>query len=139
MDKDGFRPMESVQIEISGVAGASVARQAARRLTGSLAFAPAEAEQIVLAISELATNLWLHAGGGTLSLEPLLTPRAGLRILSLDRGPGIADIPSALRDGVSTRGGLGSGLAAVNRLLDEVRIQNRPEGGLRIEGVKWRS
>ncbi len=57
----------------------------------------------------------------------------------MDEGPGIADIEHALEDGVSTGGGLGSGLAAVRRMMDELEIRSELGLGTRIEAVKWHS
>ncbi|MDQ4079055.1 MAG: ATP-binding protein [Chloroflexota bacterium] len=115
------------------------ARRRAREMAKDLGFSEIEGEQIALCVTELGNNLWLHAGQGTLHLEALTAPGLGFRVRTVDEGPGIADIERALEDGVSTGGGLGSGLAAVRRMMDEVVIRSELDVGTWIEAVKWRS
>jgi serine/threonine-protein kinase RsbT len=105
----------------------------------SLGFGEMDSEQIALSVTELANNLWLHASSGTLHLRPVEHPRAGIEVSTVDEGPGIMDVERVLADGVSSRGGLGSGLPAVRRLMDELRIESVPGGQTRIEAIKWRS
>lgn len=89
--------------------------------------------RIRLVVSELATNLIRHAGGGILLLRRLTAPSpglssGGLECLSLDKGPGIADIGFALADRHNPEpapgGGLGYGLGAVRRLSDRFDIHS---------------
>jgi serine/threonine-protein kinase RsbT len=89
---------------------ADQARREARRLAAALGFGRADAEEIALAVSELAMNLHRYAVEGEIVLRPIsedapiseATPtagvivrgwvgRRGLEIVSLDAGPGIAD------------------------------------------------
>ncbi len=102
------------------------ARRAAKALAESIGFDPTACEEIALAVTELATNLIKHASGGTLTLTPLADGgRVGLEIESRDTGPGIADVEQALGDRFSTAGTRGTGLGAVNRLMDELDIASR--------------
>ena len=79
--------------------------------------------------SELATNLVRYAPRGR---DPAPSARRGRaarasRSRAATAGPGIADSTRALQDGFSTGGGLGSGLPAVRRLMDEFEIvRSRP-------------
>ena len=79
-----------------------------------------------------------------------MEPRHGLEITVEDRGPGIEDVDSALLDGFSEgrmlteeelmtrpRRGLGTGLGAVQRMMDSLRFENRESGGLRVVACKW--
>jgi serine/threonine-protein kinase RsbT len=91
---------------------------------------------VALTVSELATNLLRYAVQGEVVLAPAAATGYGLRIESRDAGPGIADLDAALRDGASTAGGLGSGLAGVRRLMDEMTITTAPQG-TRIVVHKW--
>ncbi len=114
------------------------ARRDVRAAALALGFLAVPTEEIVLAASELATNLLLHAHDGTLAVTRAeAMGRVGVRIESRDAGPGIADIPAALRDGASTRRGLGSGLPAVRRLVDEFSLVSAPTGTV-IAVCKWR-
>jgi serine/threonine protein phosphatase PrpC len=89
-------------------------------------------------VTELASNLIKHASGGELRLEPIEgAGRTGLRVESLDHGPGIADFELAARDGYSSVGSLGAGLGAVNRLMDDLEYQPQPGGGSRIVCSRW--
>jgi serine/threonine-protein kinase RsbT len=112
-------------------------RQATRRLALAVGFGRNDAERVTLAASELATNLLKYAREGRITATAISGPwGTGVEIDSRDLGPGIADIPSALRDGYSTGGGLGGGLPAVVRLMDEVEIQSEPSG-THIVARKW--
>jgi serine/threonine-protein kinase RsbT len=113
-----------------------------------LGFGDREVWEIAIAVSELVNNAIMHAGRGTLRLGSLPSPCAGIEVVVEDEGPGIADIESALagRDpgprpvaGPGERArGLGYGLSAVRRLMDELTIENRPGGGLRARALKRR-
>ena len=112
------------------------ARRDARTLAISLGFGPETAECVVLATAELATNLMLHAHGGELRISSLDGSRRGVLIECEDEGPGIADLAEARRDGVSSGSGLGGGLGAVERLMDESEFSSSP-AGTRIVARKW--
>ena len=72
---------------------------------------------IALATTEMATNLWKHAKNGEIHLARLSRHGSpGLDILSVDRGPGIANIRECLKDGYSSAGTAGTGLGAVSRI-----------------------
>ena len=96
-------------------------------------------EEVVLAVSELGSNLVKHAcGGGKLIFTRLgESDRLGIQIDSEDSGPGIASIDEALADGFSSKGSLGSGLGTVNRLMDELEIDSRPGKGTHVRCRKW--
>jgi anti-sigma regulatory factor (Ser/Thr protein kinase) len=115
------------------------ARRAAKALAEKLGFGPVAAEEIALAVIELATNLVKYTSGGDLVLAPLAEgARVGLEVVSQDKGPGIPDVERALTNGYSTSGSRGMGLGAVNRLMDEFDIQSRPREGTRVVCRKWR-
>ncbi len=116
----------------------SALRQVSKTMAGAIGFRERENEEIVLVVSELASNLIRHAGGGTVILTPLNSDgRSGVQIESVDKGPGIADIERAMADGSSTVGSLGYGLGTVNRLMDEFDIQSQPGAGTYIICRRW--
>lgn len=124
-------------IEVTHSADASRARSVAISMATHLGFGETAAEEIALAVSELAFNLINHAGGGTLTITPLTAP-SGIEIESLDSGPGLPDLSRAMADGFSTSGGLGYGLGTVNRAMDDVEIGAPPAGGgLRLVCRRW--
>jgi len=114
------------------------ARQEGKRLALAAGFGPTAQACIATSISELATNLVFHAGGGTITLSPVEREgRQGLEILCVDSGPGIEDIGLAMQDGYSTAGGLGGGLPGVKRLVDEFEIHSRVGAGTRVAARMW--
>jgi serine/threonine-protein kinase RsbT len=116
---------ERTGVDIRTRADIERARREARQLALALGFGREAAEQVMLATSELATNLLKYAQDGRIVTSIIQeSGRIGIQIDSVDSGPGIGDIPSALRDGYSTGGGLGSGLPGVVRLMDDVTIES---------------
>jgi anti-sigma regulatory factor (Ser/Thr protein kinase) len=115
-----------------------LAQQTARKLARIIRFDETASEEIAIVASELASNLIKHAHGGTLAFTPLATHgRLGLKIESKDDGPSIQDIEQAIADGYSTAGGLGRGLGAVNRLMDEMEISSLPGQGTSVVCCRW--
>lgn len=83
-------------------------------------------ENMLLVASELVSNNVKHAAGRGM-VQLWKQPGDVLDILSLDFGPGIADLPSAEADGYSTSRTLGKGLGAIRRLSDESYIYTQQE------------
>lgn len=114
------------------------AAECARNLAASIGFSADECDEIVVATTELASNLIKHAHGGSIALAVAnAAGRAGICIESEDTGPGIADLEQALTDGYSTAGSLGIGLGAVNRLMDELELRSAAAAGARIVCHRW--
>jgi len=79
--------------------------------------------ELDLVVSEIATNLLKHAGGGEIIVRPLTDENAkGIEILSIDKGPGMADPAKMIEDGVSTTKTLGHGLGSIKRLSDHFQL-----------------
>jgi len=107
-------------------------------MVSALGFSSPAGDEIVIAARELATNLVKHAQQGRLTLAPIAEAgRRGIQIESRDEGPGIADVEWVVTDGVSTAGGLGLGLGAVNRVMDEFEIISEPGRGTTITCRRW--
>ncbi len=120
---DAVKGLQAQTIQVTGVADIHAARRAARTLALAIGFGAVPGDEIALVVSELASNLVKHAGGGTILLIPLSDAgRAGIQVEAHDHGPGIRDIKQALADGSSTAGSLGYGLGTVNRLMDDLEI-----------------
>ena len=95
--------------------------------------------KIVTAASELARNTLVHGGGGEMRLQVLNDgPRRGVKAMFVDSGPGIPDIDLAMKDGYSTRGGLGLGLSGSRRLVNEFAIESQPGKGTTVSIVRWK-
>lgn len=116
------------------------ARQVGRNMSRQLGFGTIMQSRIATSISELARNIYLYAGMGTITIAPVeRNGSIGLQITAVDAGPGIHDIRKALEDGYSTSGALGAGLPGVRRMMDEFDIQSSEAEGTRVVVVKWRN
>lgn len=116
----------------------SAARGAAATLARRIGLEGYRASEVALAVTEAATNLQRHATDGALLLRVLRTPdRAGVEFVTVDTGPGMADVEAALADGTSTAGTLGIGLGAVARLADVFDIHSVPGRGTVIAAQFW--
>lgn len=116
-----------------------IVRQAVRRLAEAQRLNLIDQTKIVTAASEIARNTVTYGGGGTVRLEPIeANGRAGLRLVFEDRGPGIADLELALRDGYTTGSGLGLGLGGAKRLCNDFHIESQSGSGTRVTLVRWK-
>jgi serine/threonine-protein kinase RsbT len=113
-------------------------RQHVRQRAVDLGFSLVDQTKIITAASELARNTIQHGGGGHALIEMVNDGvRRGLRLTFEDRGPGIANIDLAMRDGYSTKGGLGLGLSGARRLSNEFAISSNGEG-TRVVITRWK-
>ena len=93
---------------------------------------------IATAVSELVRNILKYAGTGEIRLRRVKgMGRRGIEIEAVDRGPGIADCESAMRDHFSSGGTLGLGLPGVKRMMDEFSLESTPGEGTRVTVRKW--
>ncbi|HJL50571.1 MAG TPA: ATP-binding protein, partial [Polyangiaceae bacterium LLY-WYZ-15_(1-7)] len=111
-------------VRIEDASGVAAARYAAREVAMRAGVDIDGRERAALVATELASNAWRHAGGGELHVwtDGQGESPGSMGVLAVDRGPGIADVRAALRDGISTAGSLGHGLGAVQRLASWVGI-----------------
>ncbi len=74
--------------------------------------------RVGIVVTELGNNLVRHAGRGEILVQVVQATDGSpqLEVMSVDSGPGMADIDRCLRDGYSTGGTPGTGLGAVRRL-----------------------
>jgi serine/threonine-protein kinase RsbT len=127
------------QLSVRGEDEVVRVRQTAREWAVSLGFGLVDQTKIVTAASELARNTVLYGGGGTVRLEALNDgSRRGLRLTFEDHGPGIPDLPLAMKDGYSTGAGLGLGLGGARRLMSEFDITSAAGQGTRVVVTRWR-
>jgi serine/threonine-protein kinase RsbT len=114
------------------------AARAARELAEACGLTAAEAQHVATAVSEVATNACKYGGGGVVELEPAVEgARSGVRVRVRDRGPGIADVAAAMRDGASSGGSLGLGLPGARRLMDAFAVDSRPGHGTDVRMARW--
>jgi len=121
-----------VRIPIASDADVVVAGEHGRRLASRLDFSPTDVTVIATAILAVARNVLTYARRGDLMLHLIQKRgRLGLAIVARDKGPGIADVAQALRDGS------GVGLASARRLMDEFRVRSEPGRGTTVTMRKW--
>jgi serine/threonine-protein kinase RsbT len=115
-------------------------RQRARELASELGLGARETESVAIAVSELAQNIVDHAGHGQVVLRTISEKgRRAVVVIARDEGPGISDLGWALTDGCSSADGLGSGLPAARRLMDEFSIDSAIGKGTVVTVRKWSS
>jgi len=109
------------------------ARRAAMAVATAAGLGEAERGTLAVVVTELATNLARHARRGRVLLSAVRRGAggaAGVEVLALDEGPGIANVARAMEDGFSTGGTAGAGLGAVRRMAADFDLYTRPgEGG----------
>ena len=116
------------------------AREQGRALAQRLGMSNTNLTVVATVISELARNILLYAKRGELVLGFVeRNGQQGLAVTARDRGPGIADIDSALRVGFSTSGSLGLGLPGVRRLMDDFDIVSSLGEGTTVTATKWKN
>jgi anti-sigma regulatory factor (Ser/Thr protein kinase) len=100
------------------------------RLAAEMAFDEVEGGRLALVVTELGNNLFRHAQRGRILLAArTVDPGRCVEVLSLDHGPGMANVNDFMRDGFSTSGTPGTGMGAVRRLADEFSIFSLPAKG----------
>jgi serine/threonine-protein kinase RsbT len=135
-----FQAVENeIHVPINSDQDIVTARQKGRSLAAALGFSSGDATLIATAISELARNIVTYARAGEIRITMINgSARQGIQLVAHDDGPGIADIPQALRDGFSTSGSLGLGLPGVMRLVDEFEIVSAENRGTTVTAKKWK-
>jgi anti-sigma regulatory factor (Ser/Thr protein kinase) len=114
------------------------ARAAAGRLAERVGLGGHRAAEVVLAVSEVVSNLVKHAVAGAIVLRIVQTVRhTGIEFLALDGGPGIGDVAAAMGDGRSTTGTLGIGLGTIARLADAFDLHSIPGQGTVVLARFW--
>ena len=101
-------------------------------------FEETPSHMIATAVSELVRNILKYAGSGEIRLRRVKGMGVrGIEVEAVDRGPGIADCESAMRDHFSSGGTLGLGLPGVKRMMDEFSLESTPGEGTRVTVRKW--
>jgi anti-sigma regulatory factor (Ser/Thr protein kinase) len=112
-------PGDQRWLRVEDPSAAAGCRAAATALASRLDFPADRGDQLVLAVTEAASNLHKHASQGSMLLRITRAGEApGIEMVTIDAGPGLRDAGAAMRDGHSTSGTLGIGLGAIRRLAD---------------------
>ena len=129
------------------------ARVEGRNLAKEIGFDIIDQARIATAITELARNVVLYAGVGTVKLRRISPAdvddeqghearlsgeqQAGIEVVCEDEGPGIRDLEGILCDGYAVGRGLGTGLSGTRRLMDEFDIRSEVGVGTSVRVCKW--
>lgn len=116
-------------VTVSEPTHVSEARRRAADIAHILGVGELTGGRIALVVTEMATNLLKHAGGGEIFLGVTgATQRRGMQVVGMDRGRGIANITTSMVDGYSTAGSQGTGLGAIKRASDTFDIYSSAAG-----------
>jgi anti-sigma regulatory factor (Ser/Thr protein kinase) len=129
---------EYLPIRVADESASGEVRRIALSLARDLGFSEADVGRVGIVATEAATNLVKHSGDGEIHLRVLRNEAAaGVGLLALDRGPGMDDVSSAMRDGFSSAGSPGTGLGAIRRLSDGFDAYSRPGQGTALVATVW--
>ncbi|MEU1689409.1 SpoIIE family protein phosphatase [Micromonospora sp. NPDC005707] len=121
----------------SGAAASSV-RRAAERLGRQVELGEPRVADLAIVTAEITSNLVKHAQEGTLLLRPVRrSGRAGVELVAIDSGPGMADLALSSADGHSTTGTLGIGLGAIVRQASRFDGYSMPGRGTVLTVQVW--
>lgn len=133
--------MSNARQRVIGISDASGVAEARRTVAELGAFADLDdtaAGHLALAVTEAGSNVFKHARGGSIVARVLERADAhGIEVMAIDKGPGIANIAAAMRDGHSTSGTPGAGLGALSRLTSELEVWSRPGAGTLLRFEIW--
>jgi anti-sigma regulatory factor (Ser/Thr protein kinase) len=125
-------------VEITDQSSPGEARRAAVACANAIGISETDCGKISIAVTELATNVLKHAQRGKILCEPIAHDGiSGLRVLALDKGPGIRDVSAALEDGFSTAGTQGNGLGAIRRLAARFDLYTAAKHGTCVLAEFW--
>jgi anti-sigma regulatory factor (Ser/Thr protein kinase) len=126
-------------IQVKEASQAGETRRKALECAEDLELGETRCGAVALAATEMATNLVKHAGHGNMLIQQVReNGNSGLRLLSVDKGPGIADMSSALQDGHSTTGSMGAGLGAIRRVSDVFEVYSAYGAGTLVRAEFWK-
>lgn len=109
-----------------------------KKQAGLLGMSLLDQTKLMTAASELARNMLNYAGGGDVQIDLVNGGKqVGIRLIFMDKGPGIADIKLAMQDAYSTGRGLGLGLPGTKRLVSEFSIDSTVGQGTTVTIIKW--
>ena len=121
--------MTSAIVAVAEATDVAEARRRGADVARALGFDEVAAGRVAIAVTESATNLLKHAGGGDMFLGVATDgQRRGVQIVAMDRSHGIEHLAASLADGVSTAGTAGTGLGAIRRSSDSFDVYTSSTG-----------
>ena len=105
------------------------ARQRARQIAGLLGFDATDQARLATAVSEIARNAFLYAGGGRIVFEVEGSRAPQLFTIRVsDTGPGISRLDDIMGGRYTSTTGLGLGIVGTRRLVDMFDISSTTQG-----------
>jgi serine/threonine-protein kinase RsbT len=130
--------VERYELQVDTEDDIILVRRKVREIAQACRFDAFAASAVTTAASELARNIWSHAGHGVARIERVTDDqRNGVRAVFEDEGPGIPDIPRVMAGGYSTAKSMGLGLSGSKRLVDEFSIESAVGRGTKVAFIKW--
>ena len=122
-----------IRVQVTESSAVAAARREAGDFARSRGFTETDEGRVKLVVTELATNIVKHGGSGDILIGDFEEPgAAGVEILALDAGRGIAHLEQALADGYSSAGTAGGGLGAIVRQSEFVEVASWPGLGTAV-------
>jgi len=112
----------------------SIIKRDIHQLAADAGFDNKKLADIDLIISELTSNLHKYATAGEI-LAGIFQESGGnqyLEVISIDHGPGLADVQKVMTDGYSTSGTMGIGLGSIKRLSDKFDLYSQKGWGTTV-------
>ena len=131
-------PRDPAHLPMTDASQVGEARRLVSVVVERLGFSTTRQGEASIVVTEAGNNLVRHARGGELVIRSMQRAargagaggagrdEVGIEVLAIDRGPGIANVARAIRDGYSTGGTPGTGLGAIRRLSDEFDLYSGP-------------
>ncbi|MFI5835207.1 SpoIIE family protein phosphatase [Micromonospora sp. NPDC051300] len=131
-------PDHGMWFRVDNGATAGGVRRVAERLGRQLELSPTRVADLAIVTAEITSNLVKHAREGALLLRPARRDgRAGVELVAIDSGPGMADLTLSSADGHSTSGTLGIGLGAITRQASRFDGYSVPGRGTVLTVQVW--
>ncbi len=90
-----------------------------KKISEQVGFTSYKLAELDIVLAEMISNILKHAKEGELLVKTIDTPaQKGIELISVDKGPGIANTEVMLTDGASSTNTLGQGLGSIKRLSD---------------------
>jgi len=117
------------RIFVANAGDVSLARKIVRELGETVGFDSLVIQELLLATRELVLNVINHAGQGEMFFSLLEGKKRGIKLETLDHGPGIQDIEIVMADGITSGTSLGYGLGSINRIMDVLDVRSPVTNG----------
>jgi serine/threonine-protein kinase RsbT len=127
----------NLTVNISDEPDILIARTKGRNFCDELGFSPIVQIKVATVISELARNIVMYVGEGTIEISSIQGFQKGIEIIARDHGPGISNLVEILNGEYTSPTGMGKGLFGTKNLMDEFDITSTPGVGTEVRVRKY--